>query len=144
MRNVVVKDSIVIAAPPEKVWDYTQDWTRRHEWDPGIVSAEILQAEPRIVRARGKGFVTMMVRYKLVDRPKKTSLEMTEFRPGVFAGGGGSWTYEAEGAGTRFSQVNTMKLGTVAYVLIGWLVRIVLTRNTRKSLEIARRILEST
>jgi Polyketide cyclase / dehydrase and lipid transport len=50
-RHVVsVTESIWVARPPEAVWDYTQDFTRRTEWDAGIADASILEQEPRTVR----------------------------------------------------------------------------------------------
>ena len=50
-RHVVsVTESIWVASPPEAVWDYTQDFTRRTEWDAGIAEATILEQEPRTVR----------------------------------------------------------------------------------------------
>src|SRR5438552_7523247 len=100
--NVTVKESIDIAAPPEAVWDYTQDWTRRTEWDPAIVAAEVLPGEPRVVRVRGLGGGGFMIRYKLQERPVRTSLAMTDSTSRIVTGGGGSWSYEAREGGTLF------------------------------------------
>jgi len=44
--NVTVKESIWIAAPIEAVWDYTQDYAHRREWDDSILEAEVVQEEP--------------------------------------------------------------------------------------------------
>ncbi len=75
--NVTVKESVVINALPEAVWDFTQDWTRRSSWDPAILEAEILPGEKRGVRARTTAG-TLLVHYKQSDRPKRTSLVMSD------------------------------------------------------------------
>jgi hypothetical protein len=47
-RHVVtVSEATWIDRPPEGVWDSTQDYTRRTEWDAGVGEATILGAEPR-------------------------------------------------------------------------------------------------
>jgi hypothetical protein len=51
--NVTAHEEIVVSAPPERVWDFTQDWTRRHEWDPAVVAAEYLERQPPVLRIRG-------------------------------------------------------------------------------------------
>ena len=141
--NVTVRESVHIRAAPERVWDFTQDWTRRADWDPAIRAAEVLPGPTRAVRARTSAG-TFLVRYKLFDRPHRTSLAMTTDRPGTFRGGGGSWEYAPEGDGTRFTQQNTLVLrpGMVAAYLRPF-VRWQLARLTRKALANAKRILEA-
>jgi uncharacterized protein YndB with AHSA1/START domain len=141
--NVTVKESILIAAPPEKVWDYTQDWSRRTEWDPAILAAEMLPGEERVVRVKGGGGASFTVRYKLNDRPRRTSLAMTDSTSRMITGGGGSWAYEASEGGTLFTQQNTLTLGGFPATLLAAPVRWQLKRLTRKALENARRILEA-
>src|SRR4051812_1934503 len=103
--NITVRDSITISASPEVVWDYTQDWSRRTEWDPAVLSSEMLEASPRVLRVRATGGITFLVRYKLEDRPKRTSLAITDVNSRILTGGGGSWDYApAAGGGTVFTQ----------------------------------------
>ena len=129
--NITVRESIRIDAPPEVVWDYTQDWTRRTEWDPGIVAAELLPGEPRSVRVRGRGGLKLLVQYKLQDRPKRTSLVMMD-AVGAAVRGGGSWEYAADGDATIFTQTNTLVVrNRVVAWLIGWLLRRALASSTR-------------
>ena len=138
--NVTVRESIHIRAAPEQVWDFTQDWTRRASWDPAVRSAELLPGPERQVRvetASGR----FLVRYKLFDRPHRTSLAMTESTSRLLGGGGGSWEYRAEANGTRFTQQNTLVLrgpGGLFAPLIRWQLR----RLTRRALENAKRLLE--
>jgi polyketide cyclase/dehydrase/lipid transport protein len=71
-RHVVsVTESIWVACPPEAAWDYTQDFSRRAEWDAGIAEATILAEDPRTVRVKVAGLGRMTVLYKLDRRPQK-------------------------------------------------------------------------
>jgi uncharacterized protein YndB with AHSA1/START domain len=141
--NITVKESVFIAAPPERVWDYTQDWTRRTEWDPAIVAAEVLPGEERVVRVRAQGGGSFLVRYKLNDRPNRTSLSMTDSTSRLVTGGGGSWAYEAKEGGTVFTQQNTLAVGSRLLAwFFGWMVRWQLRRLTRQALSNAKRIIE--
>ena len=50
-RHVIsVTETIWVECDPEAVWDYTQDFTRRTEWDAGVAEATVLAMEPRTVR----------------------------------------------------------------------------------------------
>ena len=69
-RHVVsVTESIWVACPPEAVWDYTQDFTRRTEWDAGIAEATILAEDPRTVRVKVAGLGRMTVVYRARPAP---------------------------------------------------------------------------
>jgi len=143
-RNVTVSESVHIKASPQAVWDYTQDWSRRSEWDPAILGAEELPGKERVIRARTSGG-EFMVRYKLVDPPRKTSLAMTSSSSRIVTGGGGSWEYAAEDGGTRFTQRNTLSLKSPFWAwLFAWPLGWQLRRLTRKALENAKQYLEST
>jgi len=142
-RNVTVSESVHIRATPQAVWDYTQDWSRRSEWDPAILGAEELPGKDRVVRAQTRGG-ELMVRYKLVDAPRKTSLAMTASSSRIVTGGGGSWEYAAEDGGTRFTQRNTLSIKNRFFAwLFAWALGWQLRRLTRKALANAKRILES-
>lgn len=141
--NVTVKDEVFIAAPPEAVWDYTQDWTHRTEWDDSVLEAKVQADDPRVVRVRATGGVTSTVRYKLYDRPHRTSLGMDELSSRWITGGGGSWEYVAYDGGTEFRQTNTIAIrGGLLGWLLGPVVRWQLRRVTRRMLEKAKAILE--
>src|SRR5271155_3415213 len=101
--NVTVEERIEIAAPPEVVWDFTQDWTTRETWDSSVSSAEILSMDPLVVKV-AQGGMRYVNRYKIAERPRRTSLAITEVTPAwVVVGGGGSWTYaETPSGGTNW------------------------------------------
>jgi len=144
MANVTVRVSLFIAAPPERVWDFTQDWSRRADWDPAIVAAERIEAEPPAYRVRGAGGVRFVARYKLYDRPRRTSLEMAESTSRLIGGGGGSWAYEPEGAGTNWTQNNTLTVkNAVLYTLLRPLLSWQLRRVTRAAMTKAKELIEA-
>jgi uncharacterized protein YndB with AHSA1/START domain len=136
--NVTVRESVHIAAAPERVWDFTQDWSRRAEWDPAISSAEVVDGPERLVRARTR-MGRLIVRYKQFDRPHRTSVAMSEESGRVL--GGGSWEYVAEEGGTRFTQQNTLVADRIPPLLRS-IVRWQLRRMTLKALENAKKLLE--
>ncbi|MBI5364961.1 MAG: SRPBCC family protein [Planctomycetes bacterium] len=41
--NVTVIQSIYVNAPPERVFDATEDWAKRAEWDATVLAAEMLE-----------------------------------------------------------------------------------------------------
>ena len=89
--KITVRESVDIGASPNAVWDYTQDWTRRSEWDPSIKAAEVLQPAPKLlVRVDSGSGTAFTARYKQYERPHHTSLAMVDCSP-AWMGGGGAW-----------------------------------------------------
>jgi hypothetical protein len=130
MGNITVKESIAVAAPPEHVWDFTQDYSRRAEWDDFVKDARVEQESPRVVWIRSHG-MTCRFRYKLDDRPRKTSLLMTDIQPGwLFTGGGGAWVYENENGGTRWTNTGSL---TIKNRFLYWLLKPFLAWQLRRS-----------
>jgi hypothetical protein len=142
MRTITVREAITIARPREEVWEFTQDWTRRSSWDPAIAEAAIETEEPRTIRARSPDGTRFVVRYKQYERPHKTSLAMTDVASAWMQSGGGSWLYEDDGAGTRWTQTNSLVLRPWAGLLTP-LVRWQLRRSTRQAMLAAKRKLEA-
>ena len=137
-------ESIWVACPPEAVWDYTQDFTRRTEWDAGIAEATILQREPRTVRVQVAGLGRMTVIYKLDRRPERTSAAFVDVESAWITGGGGSWEYEAADGGTRWQQTNTLELKRPRLaVLFGPVLERGLRRSTQRAMAEAKRRLEA-
>ncbi len=143
MPNLTQTESIFVDASPEAVWDYTQDYSHRPEWDGAIASAEVLDpGPPPRVRIKGSG-IAAVFEYKQYDRPRRTSLAMVDVTSRWFEGGGGSWSYEAEGSGTRWSQTNTLVLkdglrGRLMRAAIPWY----LAASTRRAMREAKNRIE--
>jgi hypothetical protein len=143
-HNVTIRESILIAAGPKYVWDYTQDWNRRAEWDPSIKAAEVLEPGPKlVVRVTGGGGTVFTARYKQYVRPLYTSLTMVDCDPG-WMGGGGAWSYEETEHGTVWTQTNTITIkGTWRAWVLGPLFRWVLRWNTKRAMHRAKTLLEA-
>jgi hypothetical protein len=143
-RRVTVTESLFVKAPPEAVWDFTQDYARRHEWDRSILEARVVEggAAPRVA-FRAAGGVSGLLQYKQFARPRQTSLAMEEVKSWLVEGGGGSWSYEAKDGGTLWTQTNGL------IVKPGWWRRLLLPMvatnlrtATRAAMHRARELLE--
>ena len=149
MNKVTVQVSVVVRSSPDKVWDYTQDWRRRREWDAAVSEVlKIFPGPPPRICARFAGGAVFNVEYKLYDRPHKTSLVMTpaDARTGAgwLTGGGGSWRYEAGPGSTEWVQTNTLVLRD--HWLLRWLRPVIsaaLRWSTRRAMSRAKRRIES-
>lgn len=146
-NRVTVMEMVEVKARPEVVWDFTQDFSRRREWDANIVGAEVLSETPmRRVRVRGRGKFQCVLEYKLFERPRRTSLAMVEIEgTRLITGGGGSWAYEATATGgTRWTQTNTLDLSAGGFMaLLKFFAEAQLRKATRESMAKAVRLIEA-
>ena len=131
-RVVSATESIWVARSPEDVFDYTQDYARRTEWDAGILEATLVGTDPRAARVRVRGLGRMTVVYQLDRRPERTSAAFIDVESMWITGGGGSWEYEPSDGGTRWQQTNAMELKRPR--LTGWLASW-FERNLRSSMQ---------
>ncbi|HUB05716.1 MAG TPA: SRPBCC family protein [Myxococcales bacterium] len=143
MGHITVKDTILIAASPETVWDFTQDYDRRPPWDTFVREARVESESPRVVWIRSPS-MTCRFRYKLDDRPRRTSLAIADVEPSwLIGGGGGSWVYEAEGDGTRWTSTATVAVDNrVAWWLLRPFLRWQLARSNRQAMRKAKAMIE--
>ena len=142
-RVITVTESIHVARAPESVFDYTQDFTKRTEWDKDIASSTPIGTDPRSARVTIPNLGSMTVVYKLDRRPLRTSAAFEDVESRWITGGGGSWEYESVQGGTRWQQTNSLELKP------GWLTRIFASRiegslrkATQRSMAEAKRRLE--
>jgi len=141
---ITVTETIVVAATPEAVFDYTQDFARRPEWDAGIVETTIVGDSPRAVRVRIRGLGSATVVYQLDRRPERTSAAFTDVRSAWITGGGGSWQYEPIAGGTRWQQTNSLVLKRRGFSrLLVPIMERSLRRSTRMAMAEAKRRLEA-
>ena len=132
-RHVVsVTESVYVDRPPEAVFDYTQDYSRRTEWDAGIAEATMVGESPRAARVKVPGVGRMTVVYKLDRRPERTSAAFVDVESAWISGGGGSWQYDPEGTGTRWQQTNSLELKRAG---IAWLLAPMFERSLRRSMQ---------
>jgi hypothetical protein len=122
--SITIRQTIVITAPPDVVWDLTQDFGRRRDWEPGIEAAELLASDPRRVRVRLKDTGSVTIAYRLERRPVRTSLAFEDVDSPWIRGGGGSWEYEPVEGGTRWTRTDTLVLrNRLIAVLFGAVIR---------------------
>ncbi|KAA3605248.1 MAG: SRPBCC family protein [Calditrichaeota bacterium] len=143
--KMTFEESIFIEATPEVVWDFTQDYSKRPNWDSAVIKTEVISEKPhRVVRVFVKGGTTTAFQYKLDRRPEKTSLQAIEMKSLFFASGGGSWVYKSRSNGTIWTQRNTLafknKFLTLLFKpLFSWQI----TKLTRQSMHEAKKQIEN-
>jgi hypothetical protein len=143
-RVITVTETIWVARSPEAVFDYTQDYTRRTDWDRGIAEATVLSDAPRTIRVRIPGLGRLTVVYRLDRRPERTSAAFVDVDSRWISGGGGSWQYEPAESGTRWQQTNALETRPTWYVrLMAPLIERNLRSSTRRSMAEAKRRLEA-
>ncbi len=98
MKNSKFSESIVISSTAEVVFDYTQDYTQRLQWDTFLKKADLIEGavnagkgvKAYCVAKNGLGMETVYVSF---NRPKATAIKMTK-GPYMFASFLGSWTFK--------------------------------------------------
>jgi ribosome-associated toxin RatA of RatAB toxin-antitoxin module/antitoxin component of MazEF toxin-antitoxin module len=95
---MALEHSIVIDAPAEVLFDLSQDYKRRLEWDPFLRSAELLDgsSEPAVgVRALcvDRNGTAMETEYVTYNRPRAVAIKMTR-GPWFLESFAGSWRFE--------------------------------------------------
>ena len=142
--TVTATESIWVDRSPEEVFDYTQDYATRSDWDPTVKSAKVLSEEPRRVEEVLEGIGPVVMEYKLYRRGDRTTAAFRDTASSLISGGGGSWSYAAKDGGTDWSQTATLEF---RHRLVGWLMAPLLHRNMqtlmRKAMVEAKRIMES-
>ncbi len=137
--------TIVVDAEPGAVFDLTQDYGRRLDWDPFLREARLLGgAEAAGVGVRAwcvsRGGWGMETEYVSFRRPGACAVRMTR-GPWFFRSFSGSWRFDEVGPGrTR---------ATFAYQLAGRpgalsiMLRLVFAREARRRLEALGRAFEA-
>jgi len=143
-RTITVSETIHVQRSPEVVFDYTQDYATRTDWDDQIAGAVVVSEDPRRVRITARGLGTFTLEYRLFRRGDRTSAAFLDLENAFFSGGGGSWRYESRDGGTDWTETNTLELRRPR--LLGWLAPLVewnLRTGTRRAMARAKSIMES-
>jgi ribosome-associated toxin RatA of RatAB toxin-antitoxin module len=138
------RQTIEVAAEPGVLFDLTQDYARRLDWDPFLKEARLLDgAEHPDVGVRSwcvaKNGLGMETRYVSFNLPGACAVEMTR-GPWFFRSFSGSWRFE--GIGPNRTRV------TFTYSLVGrpgllsGLIRFIFARETRRRLDALKRAAE--
>jgi hypothetical protein len=143
-QTVTVSHRVHVDRSPEEMFDYTQDYSTRTDWDATVKSAKVLSEDPRRVQVVMEGIGPLVIEYKLFRRGERTSAAFSDVGSRLIAGGGGSWSYEARDGGTDWTETSTLEFRNG---LVGRLLAPLLRRNmatlTRKAMEKAKSIMES-
>jgi ribosome-associated toxin RatA of RatAB toxin-antitoxin module len=139
------RHSIEVAAEPGVLFDLTQDYARRPDWDPFLKEARLIGGAERpglgvrawCVARNGLGMET---RYVSFNPPGACAVEMTR-GPWFFRSFSGSWRFDRVGPGrTRV----TFTYGLVGRpVLLSGLLRLVFAHETRRRLAVLKRSAEA-
>lgn len=98
MTSIKFSESICIEARIGKVFDFTQDYQKRLQWDTFLIRADLMDGATKAgigvkaycVAQNGLGMVTEYVSF---NRPKVTAIKMTK-GPYHFKSFLGSWTFK--------------------------------------------------
>ena len=139
------RQSIEVAAEPGVLFDLTQDYTHRLDWDPFLKEARLLGGAERpgvgvrawCVARNGLGMET---RYVSFNPPGACAVEMTR-GPWFFRSFSGSWRFDRVGPDRTEVTFTYSLVGRP--VLITGLLRFVFARETRRRLEALKRAAES-
>ena len=138
MKTTKFTESITIERTPEVVFDFSQDYTKRLNWDTFLRKADLLfgakeaakGVKALCVAKNGYGMVTEYVSF---NRPKVIAIKMTD-GPYMFKSFLGSWTFnEVAGNHTevRFLYAYEFRL---PFGLIGPFIKSKLKREVKKRL----------
>ena len=143
-QTVTVSHTVHVDRSPEEVFEYTQDYSTRSDWDPTVKSANVLSHEPLRVQAVMEGLGPVVIEYTLFRRGERMTAAFSGVRSRVFSGGGGSWGYQARDGGTDWTQTSTLEFRS-SFVgrLLGPLIRRNMATLTRKSMAKAKAIMEA-
>jgi ribosome-associated toxin RatA of RatAB toxin-antitoxin module len=138
MKVIKFSEKIVIKESPALIFDYTQDYQNRLEWDTFLKKAELMAGaitagkgvKAWCVAKNGMGMVTQYVSF---HRPKVTAVKMTK-GPYLFKSFQGSWTFkELSQEMTEVIFLYSFEL-RFPFNLFGLLVRQNLQNNVRQRL----------
>jgi ribosome-associated toxin RatA of RatAB toxin-antitoxin module len=98
-----VETIIEVDAPAGRIFDLSQDYGRRLDWDPFVraIRSHNLGPDPVVggrVWVQARNGLEMTVEYVTVDRPRRLAVRMVS-RSNLFARFAGSWGFEARAPG---------------------------------------------
>ena len=145
MNSFIIKQSIFINKSKEEVWNFTQDYNNRPNWDNSVIEATVIQSLPnRIVKLKMKGNTIMTFEYKLDDKPNKTSLVARKIKSPLIEKAGGSWSYEDLKGGTLWKQTNSIEIKDKFFLrLVKPFLKTFIQLQTRQAMTRAKKMLEA-
>lgn len=141
-----IEESIHLPVPLETAWSVAQNPSLRPRWDRRITAYEVhdqpgpgarISITVRVGpwRPHHSGVLLRWV-------PPHQSVVKTESTSQLVPGGAGSWTFEPEGNGTRYTTRFTLQDADLHPFVPRWLYRLGVLLETRRSLRRLRRLVE--
>ncbi|UOY08958.1 SRPBCC family protein [Muricauda sp. SCSIO 64092] len=147
MGRISCREQIAIEREQRDVFDYTQNYRFRLDWDTLLSQADLLDgvstanvgAKAHCVAHNGHSMVT---RYITFNRPERTAIEMIQ-GPYMFSSFHGCWVFKATSRkATEVSFLYSYQL-RFPFNLVGLMVNRVLRQHTKQRLASLKRNLES-
>ena len=137
MSSIKFSESIEIKCPVEVVFDYTQNYEYRLEWDTFLTTAYLLDNATKAdkgvkawcVARNGIGMETQYVSF---NRPQVTAIKMTR-GPYMFKEFAASWTFKENEGITKVTFLYSFSL-RFPFNMAGFVVKKILQRNVRQRL----------
>jgi uncharacterized protein YndB with AHSA1/START domain len=139
--------SIDIPAPREVVWKIAQDPDLRPTWDVRIAKYTI-HSEPdagtNITIVFRALFLRPVAQAKFLrfDPPRQSMVKIGAAVPDMVPSGGGTWLFEEMDTGTRMT--TRFNLNTESTKAPDWLLRAVVSSDTKRSLQRLKKLVMST
>jgi len=146
VNKVTIKEAIQIKKNRQLVWDYTQNWNNRSDWDAQVLEVlEVRSGPKKYVKAKFLGEHIWDINYQLIKEPEQTSLSMNNDTSKLILGGGGSWRYKSLGKDlTGWIQVNTIILpNNFFFRLFNPIFKYLISYMTRSSMKKAKKYIEA-
>jgi ribosome-associated toxin RatA of RatAB toxin-antitoxin module len=146
MASYHFSEKIMINKPAEVIFDYTQDYGKRLDWDTFLKQAELINGatEPdKGVKAWcvARNGIGMETRYVTYSRPRTTAVKMTK-GPYMFRTFAGSWTFSTvEEDKSKVTFFYTYRL-RFPFTLLGVLIKSNLRNNVRQRLRDLKKCVE--
>lgn len=147
MGRISCREQIAIEREQRDVFDYTQNYRFRLDWDTLLSQADLLDGvstahvgtKAHCVAHNGHSMVT---RYITFNRPERTAIEMIQ-GPYMFKSFHGCWVFKATSQkATEVSFLYSYQL-RFPFNLVGLMVNRVLRQHTKQRLASLKRNLES-
>ena len=138
MNSIKFSDSITINRNAALVFDYTQDYSTRLDWDTFLIRADLMDGATEAGKAVkaycvSKNGLGMVTDYITFNRPKATAIQMTK-GPYLFKTFLGSWTFKAvDEHATEVFFLYSFQL-RFPFNLMGYIIKRILQKNVRQRL----------
>jgi len=136
--SIKITQSIQIKSSPEIVFDYTQNYKNRLQWDTFLIEARLVDGATESAKGVKAWCVAhngigMETEYVSFNRPKVTAVKMTK-GPYLFKNFAGSWQFDRRGEGSTWVTFTYSFKLRFPYLLASWFIKRSLNKNVQQRL----------